>query len=463
MPEVAHLELLRQLPAVDEVLSRPAVERLTQTHPRTLIVDAVRLAVRRAREQILSGAAKPEVGEAEIVAALETLVAPKLRRVINASGVVLHTNLGRAPLAARAIERIEQVARGYCNLELDLEQGERGSRYAPVEAMLRQLTGAEASVVVNNNAGAVLLVLSALAAGREVIVSRGEAVEIGGGFRIPDVMRQSGCTLVEVGTTNKTRIADYERAITDRTGLLLKVHQSNFAIVGFTEEASMRELADLASVRHLPVFEDLGSGCLLERDRLGLDEPTVQRSAAHADLVSFSGDKLLGGPQCGIVVGKADLIRRVREHPLNRALRVDKLTMAALEATLELYAHGAEEQIPVVRLVRQDIGVIAARAEALKRGLWDLGVASDIVETEAQVGGGAQPLKVLPSRAVRVRGFVPERLAGQLRTGSPSVVGRIGDGAMMLDVHCVGDNEVQVLAQAVGRAALALAVPEGQG
>ena len=463
MPEVAQNELLRQLPAVDEVLSRPAVEKLARQHPRSLVVDAVRLAVRRAREMILGGAAKVDVGEVEVAAALESLVAPRLRRVINASGVVLHTNLGRAPLAARAIERIEQVARGYCNLELDLETGSRGSRYAPVEELLRDLTGAEAAVVVNNNAGAVLLVLSALAAGREVIVSRGEAVEIGGGFRIPDVMRQSGCTLVEVGTTNKTRLADYERAITDRTALLLKVHQSNFAIVGFTEDVAVRELAELASLRKVPVFEDLGSGCLLDRERLGLDEPTARRSATHADLVSFSGDKLLGGPQCGIIVGKADLVRRVREHPLNRALRVDKLTVAALEATLELYRQGAEEQIPVVRLLREELGSVAARAETLKRALAELGLASDVVETTSAIGGGAQPLTELPSRAVRIRGFDPEKLAGQLRTGSPSIVGRVADGGMLLDVRCVGADEVSVMAQAVGRAALALAVPEGQG
>ncbi len=405
-----------------------------------------------------------EVGEAELLAALATLAQPRLRPVINASGVLLHTNLGRAPLAEAALERLVQIGRGYSNLEFDLLSGERGSRYAPVEAALCQLCGAEAAVVVNNCAGAVLLVLSALAHGREVIVSRGEAVEIGGGFRIPDVMQQSGARLVEVGTTNKTRLADYERAIGANTALLLKVHRSNFAIVGFTEEATTRELSELGSMKNVPVFEDLGSGCLLDLMGQGLNEPSVQqRMRDGADVVSFSGDKLLGGPQCGVIVGKAELIRRVREHPLNRALRVDKLTVAALEATLELYRFGREDEVPVVRMIREAAESVQRRAEQLVSLLGAQGVSAEAQRSEVQVGGGAQPLVRLPSWAVRLKNAPAEALSAKLRSGEPAVVGRVADDAVWLDLRGVEVEQVEPLAQAVGRAVLSCAVPEGQG
>lgn len=457
---------LRRLPSIDELLASDFAQRLLQRHPRQLVVDAARKAVAEARRAILDRGehAQAQIGERELSAALGQLAQPKLRPVLNASGVVLHTNLGRAPLADRAIERMAAIARGYANLELDLDSGKRGSRYAPVEEHLRLLTGAEDAVVVNNCAGAVLLALSALAAGREVIVSRGEAVEIGGGFRIPDVMRQSGATLVEVGTTNKTRLADYERALTDRTGLILKVHRSNFAIVGFTEEASTAELAQLGSMKNVPVFEDLGSGALLDFGALGLHEPTAPAAVkGGADLVAFSGDKLLGGPQAGILVGRSELIRAVREHPLNRALRIDKLTVAALEATLELYRFGQAEQVPVVAMLREPAERVRERADALRTALRSQGVQASVRPSDVQVGAGASPLARLPSFALVVEGLPAEPLANRLRAGEPSVVGRVAEGMLWLDLRCIQSGQVEALAQAVGRAALSCAVPEGQG
>ena len=457
---------LRRLPSIDELLASPYAQQLLERHPRKLVVDAARRAVADAREAILRRGKhdRAEVGERELVAALGTLSQPRLRPVINASGVVLHTNLGRAPLAQHAIDRIVAIARGYANLELDLESGKRGSRYAPVEELLCALTGAEAAVVVNNCAGAVLLALSAIAARREVVVSRGEAVEIGGGFRVPDVMRQSGATLVEVGTTNKTRLADYERAITERTALFLKVHRSNFAIVGFTEEASVPELAELSSMKRVPVFHDLGSGALRDLSSVGVHEPTAASSIkAGADLVAFSGDKLLGGPQAGILVGRKELIRAVREHPLNRALRVDKLTVAALEATLELYARDQAELLPVQAMLREDAASCRQRAERLLGMLSSQGLRAEVRDSEVQVGAGASPLDVLRSSAVVIHDLEPEALSSGLRAGDPAVVGRVAEGMLWLDVRCVQEHDLQALGQAVGRAALDCTEPKGQG
>jgi L-seryl-tRNA(Ser) seleniumtransferase len=457
---------LRRLPSIDELLAQPFARALLDEHPRQLVVDAARHAVGEARRAILERGAHEQarVGQSELEASLRVLKQPGLRRVLNASGVILHTNLGRAPLAEQAIARISEIARGYCNLELDLETGARGSRYAPVEDALCTLTGAEAAVVVNNCAGAVLLVLSALAAGREVIVSRGEAVEIGGGFRIPDVMRQSGATLVEVGTTNKTRLSDYERAITERTALMLKVHRSNFAIVGFTEEATVTELAQLSSMRRVPVFEDLGSGNLLDLARLNLQEPPVPLAVKHgADVVAFSGDKLLGGPQCGVIVGRREHIAAIREHPLNRALRIDKLTVAALEATLELYLRGQEDAIPVVHLLREPASAAESRARALVELLENKGVRATMGPSEVQIGAGASPLARLPSFAVTLDGPAPEALAKALRAGEPAVVGRVAEGQVVLDLRCIPASEVEPLGQAVGRAVLSCAAAEGQG
>src|SRR3954468_14106752 len=338
---------LRDLPSVDE-LAREAEDPLA--------VDAARSVIERAREEIRAG-----VDPGDLAARLREELAdarrPRLRRVLNATGVVVHTNLGRAPLAEEAVERVAEVARGYSNLEYDLGDGARGSRQDHVAAILRRLTGAEASLVVNNNAAAVLLALAALAEGRDVVVSRGELLEIGDGFRIPEVLARSGARLVEVGTTNRTRVADYERAIADETGAILRVHQSNFRVVGFTERPRLRDLARLAERRGLPLIDDLGSGALSPADSLVLgDEPTAASAVSDgADLVCFSGDKLLGGPQAGIVVGRAELVERLRRHPLQRALRPDKLTLAALEATLRLYLDPARarRQLPVLRMLEE--------------------------------------------------------------------------------------------------------------
>ncbi|HEY0880212.1 MAG TPA: L-seryl-tRNA(Sec) selenium transferase, partial [Archangium sp.] len=339
------MERLRALPSIDELLARPSLSSILSAHSHTVAVTALREAVGAVRARVLAGE-DARLEEADVARALARHAQPKLKPVINATGVVLHTNLGRAPLARVAVERVAAIASGYCNLEIDLDEGERGSRYEPVVELLCSLTGAEDALVVNNCAAAVLLTFSALAGGKEAIVSRGELVEIGGGFRVPDVMRQSGATMIEVGTTNRTRVADYEAALNDRTGLLVKVHRSNFAVVGFTEEATTRELAALGQARGVPVFEDLGSGSLRALHADGLShEPTVASViAAGADVVAFSGDKLLGGPQAGVLVGRKSVLERLKKHPLNRALRVDKLTVAALEATLELYRDGREDE-----------------------------------------------------------------------------------------------------------------------
>jgi L-seryl-tRNA(Ser) seleniumtransferase len=456
---------LRQLPSVDELLARPFVVKLLSSHPRQAVVRALRTAVDRARARLLAGEAA-EVGERELARALAADAAPRLRQVINATGVVLHTNLGRAPLAEPAIQRIADLGSRYTNLELDLDRGERGHRFAAVEGLLCDLTGAEAAAVVNNNAAAVLVVLTALAQGREVIVSRGEAVEIGGGFRIPDVMRQSGALLVEVGTTNKTRLADYEEAITDDTALILKVHKSNFAVVGFTAEASAAEIAGVASAKNIPVFEDLGSGCLVDLSNYGLPkEPTVSEAlAAGADVVSFSGDKLLGGPQAGVIVGRRDLVKQIASHPLARAVRIDKFTIAALEATLRLYRDGRESDVPVIQMLSTPAAALQARALRLRDCLQRLGTQAEIVETDGQVGGGALPLAKLPSNAVRLTASDgPDALAARLRAAEPPAMGRIHEDGLLLDVRTVADDEVEPLAASAAAAVLAGAPVGGHG
>src|ERR671938_1085784 len=389
---------LRDLPSVDE---------LTRGVDDPLAVDAARTVLARARETIAAGGS-PGDPAALLRDELRALRAPRLRRVLNATGVIVHTNLGRAPLAAGALERVVEAARGYSNLEYSLDVGRRGSRQEHVSEALRRLTGAEAALVVNNNAAAVLLALAALAEGREVVVSRGELIEIGDGFRIPDVLARSGARLVEVGTTNRTRAADYERAIGPETALLLRVHQSNFRVVGFTEQPSVAELAAVARRHGLPLVDDLGSGVLVALE----GEPSARDSlAAGADLVCFSGDKLLGGPQAGVVVGRAELVERLRRHPLQRAMRADKLTLAALEGTLALYLDPARaaREIPVLRMLAEPAEAVRARAERLA----DL-TGGEVEETVARVGGGALPLAELPSFACAVE----EELAGPLRLGA---------------------------------------------
>lgn len=445
--------LLRALPSIEQLLHRPSLAPKLASIPRARAVAALRLAVDRVRIRLLRGDPRP-FEDADVDDALRTLATPNLRPVINATGVVLHTNLGRAPLAPEAVARMAEVARGYSNLEYDLDEGERGSRYAPLVGLLKSLTGAEDALVVNNCAGAVLLVLSALCAGREGIVSRGELVEIGGGFRMPDVMRQSGARLVEVGTTNRTRLSDYEAALTPETGALVKVHRSNFELVGFTESVSVAELAALGRKHGVPVFHDLGSGALVPFTGPGLAHETTVRDsvAAGADVVAFSGDKLLGGPQAGIIVGRKELLARVKKHPLTRALRVDKMTVAALEATLELYRDGRPEAVPTWRLLTQTPEELRARAERLLALLEARGVPARVREVSGQVGGGSMPLVRLPSFGCVLTVGGPEEFVERLRGARVPVIARLSDGEVILDVRCLAEEELDRVAQAVGDA-----------
>lgn len=449
-------ERLRTLPSVDELLSRVTLQAALSCVSRAVAVQACREAVAASRALLLSGSSH-SLSDADVVTALHRLKQPMLRPVLNATGVVLHTNLGRAPLAERAVQRVAAIARGYSNLEFDLDEGERGSRFAPVVEMLCALTGAEDAMVVNNGAAAVLLTLSALGAGKEAVVSRGELVEIGGGFRIPDVMRQAGVTLVEVGATNRTHLDDFRSAITlDRTALLLKVHQSNFAQVGFAEAVPTKPLAALAHQHGLAFYEDLGSGVLKAFHGEGIpSEPTVASVvAAGADVVSFSGDKLLGGPQSGLIVGTRKHLSLLKKHPLNRALRIDKMTVAALEATLELYRDGLEDQsLPVRRLLSQHPDALRARALTLSALLQNQSVKHRVVASIGQVGGGAMPLSALPSFAVALEVRAPAEFHDTLRAGSPPVVARLNDGEVWLDVRCLEEADLDVVARAIATAA----------
>jgi L-seryl-tRNA(Ser) seleniumtransferase len=425
---------LRDLPAVDELVRD---ERLSG-EPRALAVEAARAALARAREEITAGHDPGDLVE-RTLEELAAARAPSLRRALNATGVIVHTNLGRAPLAEAALERALEVGRGYSNLEFDLGAGSRGSRQDHVAGILRRLTGAEAALVVNNNAAAVLLTLAALAEGREVLVSRGELIEIGDGFRIPEVLARSGARLRELGTTNRTRAADYEGAVGPETALLLRVHQSNFRVVGFTELPSLEELSAVARRHGLPLVDDLGSGVLVHLE----GEPSAKESlSAGADLVCFSGDKLLGGPQAGIVVGRAELVERLRRHPLHRALRADKLTLAALEGTLGLYLDPpkALREVPVLRMLNEPLEEVRARAGRLAAA-----VGGEVEETVARVGGGALPLAELPSCACAVE----QDLAPSLRAGDPPVVGVLRDGRLLLDCRTLTDAEAEEAAAAV--------------
>ncbi|HUF53078.1 MAG TPA: L-seryl-tRNA(Sec) selenium transferase [Dehalococcoidia bacterium] len=448
----------RSLPSVDRMLARADLRELGDA-----ATPLVRQALETARAAIAAGRDAPDEAQiAEQVAGLARLVmSPSLRPVINATGVIIHTNLGRAPLSEAAIEAMAAVSRGYSNLEFDLEGGERGSRYGHLEAALRQLTGAEAAVAVNNNAAALLLVLSVLAARRaaevpprEVIISRGQAVEIGGGFRIPDVMAQSGIRLLEVGTTNRTYLRDYERAITPNTAAIMRVHASNFRVVGFTEEPALQDLARVAHEHGALLLDDLGSGCLLDTTQFWLaPEPTVAESiAAGADVVMFSGDKLLGGPQAGIIAGRADIVAEARRHPLARAVRMDKATIAALHATLLHYLPGeALTQVPVWRMIAAPLAEIEARARRWKRSL---GAAARVINARSMVGGGSLPEESLPTKAVAIsgEGGALTELARRLRTGDAPVVARIERDALLLDPRTVAPEEDRALVAAVKRA-----------
>jgi L-seryl-tRNA(Ser) seleniumtransferase len=421
-----------------ELRDLPSVDELARGFDDPLAVDAARGVIDRAREELRAGADPGDLAQ-RVRDELQALRAPSLRRVLNATGVLIHTNLGRAPLAEEAIAHVVETARGYSNLELDLRDGTRGSRQDHVAALLRRLTGAEAAIVVNNNAAALLLALAALAEGREVIVSRGELIEIGDGFRIPDVLARSGARLVEVGTTNRTRADDYERAISTDTAVLLRVHQSNFRMVGFTELPRIAELAAVARRHDLPLVDDLGSGVL---DYVPGEQTVGDSLAAGADLVCFSGDKLLGGPQAGIVVGRADLVEALRRHPLHRALRIDKLSLAALEGTLGLYLEATPERIPVLRALGEQDDTRHARAVRLAEL-----VGGTVEETVGRAGGGALPLAELGSWACAVE----ESLAEPLRAGDPPVLGIVRDGKLLLDVLALRNDEIDEVAAAVNR------------
>jgi len=435
----------RKLPGVDLLLSHPEIAALTDKYPREQIVNLARKQLELARRSIEAGKKCPLV--AEIAAAMykyiNELAKPALCPLINATGVILHTNLGRAPLSKKAIAEMDKISGGYSNLEFDVEKGLRGSRQTHIERLLCEVTGAEAGLVVNNNASAVLLGLSALAKRKEIIVSRGQAVEIGDSFRIPDVMRQSGAKLVEVGTTNCTYARDYESAITDSTAALLRVHSSNFKVVGFTSETSIEELAAVGKKYNLPVFDDLGSGCFLDTTVYGLaGEPTVQRSiSAGVGLAFFSGDKLVGGPQAGIIVGKKEYIEKLKRHPLARAVRIDKIRMAGLIATLIHYFKGeATSHIPVWQMISADLEEIHSRAKSWAVATNGLG---QVIDGESMVGGGSLPGGTLPTRLVGIGGkgrqsaaFVL-KLSQVLRNSTIPIIGRISDDVLLLDPRSV--------------------------
>lgn len=452
-------ELLRNLPKIDEMMLRLERAKRFAGVPREIVKEACRSVVEDLRGLILSergdGAALrlPTQEEAADRAAtvIEGLGRHRLRRVINATGVILNTNLGRAPLCREAIERICEVAGGYSNLEYDLEKGERGLRYDHIRGLLCALTGAEDALVVNNNAAAVLLVLNSFSEGKEAIVSRGELIEIGGEFRIPEVMEKSGARLREVGTTNRTRLSDYEKAISPETGLILKVHTSNYRIVGFTEEADLPSLVELGKRRGLPVVDDLGSGCLIELDRHGLErEPTVRECiAAGADVVTFSGDKLLGGPQAGIILGKREAVERIRKNPLNRALRIDKLTLAALEATMIKYLRPAEAlaDIRVLRALTEPLAEVKRRARKLatmlRRALPE-GFAIKIAAGVSMAGGGSLPTREIPTVLVGVRaaGLSAAALEEGLRRRATPIIARVADDEVLFDLRTLEREEL---------------------
>jgi L-seryl-tRNA(Ser) seleniumtransferase len=444
----------RDLPSISALLESAGVQSLLGQYPRRLVVEAVRSAVDAERSEGGSGKTE-EQWLAVIAAKVGGMSRPSLRRVINATGVVLHTNLGRAPLADSAVEAIADIASGFSNLEYDLESGARGSRYSHCVSLLQKLTGAEDALVVNNCAAAMVLTLNALAQRKEVLVSRGELVEIGGSFRIPDIMSRSGAKLVEVGTTNRTHDDDYRRAITPKTAAIVKVHRSNFAIEGFTSDVSVERLAFIAAEHGLPVVHDLGSGLMLALDAYGLmGEPTAATAlASGASLVLMSGDKLLGGPQAGIILGAANLIAKLRKNPFARAMRVDKLTLSALEATLRLYLEPerALREIPVLAMLTVRVSELQSRAQGISARLAANGIAAEVVASSASVGGGAFPTAAIPSIAIRVPG-APQLVEEKLRAGAPAVIGRISDGHLLLDLRSVLPREDEMLAAAIGHA-----------
>ena len=464
-----HQQALRKIPSVDEILSKPEVSDLLRTYPRSVVIEAIRSGLQKLREQILGKKDPSEIGDLSLTLEhlhplfqkeIDLLTKPRLRRVINATGVVIHTNLGRSPLHPAAIEHLIDVSKNYSNLEYDLALGERGSRYAHVEEILCHLSGAESALVVNNNAGAVLLALNTLAEGKEVIVSRGELVEIGGAFRIPDVMKRSGALLREVGATNRTHLSDYQKAINPQTALLLKVHTSNFRLMGFTSEVSLQDLVKLGAEHRLSVVDDLGSGCFIDLTQYGLErEPTVQEAIrTGVDAVTFSGDKLLGGPQAGIILGKKTFLDLFKINPLTRALRIDKLTLAALESTLLIYLDEkkAMEEIPTLRMLNVDTGALKRRGRRLLKklsGMMIKKITFTLKEDVSQVGGGALPLQELPTIVVAIRphDISVNSLEENLRKGEPPIISRIRKEELILDMRTVTDEEIPLLAAGLER------------
>ncbi len=437
-------QALRKLPSVDAALKLDGLDVLIEQHGRALVIDAIRLTLTNLREQILVEATiSPTSAQLSqtIAQTIQAFIAPTLEPVINATGVIIHTNLGRVLLSERAKAAMQEVASSYSNLEYDLDAGKRGSRYRHAEDLLCRLTGAEAAVVVNNNAAALILCLSTIATGKEVLINRSQLVEIGGGFRIPDIMAQSGAKLTEVGTTNRSYIADYEARIdSEKTGAILQVHQSNFKLIGFTTEPRLSELVDLGKRYQVPVMNDLGSGTLLDTQTFGLDhEPTIQESIqAGVSLVTASGDKLLGGPQAGLILGQADMIARLKKHPLIRAMRVDKITLAALQATLLAYVEDkALGEIPVWQMIAATSADLQQRVQYWSQALTQTGLQATIVTTASTVGGGSLPGQTLPTLALAISSPMPQTLANKLRQATPRVIVRIEDNRLILDPRTV--------------------------
>jgi len=456
-------DLLSSLPSVDEALKSEYGREWLGKYPRRYVLDAIREAISLRRKEILEGTTKEVSLESmapDISLNVKRLATPSLRPLINATGIVVHTNLGRSILSERIMENVSTIATGYSNLEYDLASGSRGKRHTHIKRLLREITGAEDGFAVNNNAAAVFLCLSALARGREVIVSRGELVEIGGSFRIPDVMSHSGALLREVGTTNKTHLHDYENACSEATALILKVHRANFRIIGFTEEVPVEKLVSFGHGRGVPVMYDLGSGCLIPLGQYGIHgEPTVQETVkSGADLITFSGDKLLGGPQAGIIVGKRELVERVQKHPLARAVRIDKLTLAALETTLLEYLDGeeAKEHIPTLSMLLEDPGSIKARAKKIASHIKRVtkNAMLQVIEDSSQAGGGSLPEVQFPTHVVAVK---PEKISvneleERLRRGDPAIIARIQGNSLILDARTIADREITAVAHAVAAA-----------
>jgi L-seryl-tRNA(Ser) seleniumtransferase len=457
-------EMLRALPGVDHILELCAPKPFFQDVPKSVLVNAIRGVLESMRGKILnadSGITDENLSDEAVIAAVTVAVAkasaPNLKPLVNATGVVVHTNLGRSLLPEAVVQNIAVIAGRYSNLEYDIAAGERGSRHASVEDLLCEISGAGAALAVNNNAGAVLLCLETFARNKEVIVSRGELVEIGGSFRVPDVMAKSGGILREVGTTNRTHLGDYETAIGEKTALMLKVHRSNYSVIGFTAEVSLKELVKLGADHGIPVMEDLGSGTFIDFSKYGLvREPTVQDSVASGtDVVTFSGDKLLGGPQAGIIVGKKSIVERIRQNPLARALRIDKLTLAALETTLRLYRdeEKAVRMIPTLRMLTMNIEAIEDRSSRLADELKAVGPSQldiSIIERSSRAGGGALPMMELPSRCLRIQleGMSANALEKRMRGNQPPIIGRIEDDAFIIDPRTLDEDDLPIIKRA---------------